>query len=245
MEPKILVGCPTYDGKEYCLEEYIEGLYSLSYKNFDICLVDNSKKGGYFRKLKGIAEKWNSEMDGEFNILKQGHNSSEPKKRIVDGRNLIRDLALKKNYDFFLSLEQDVIPPKDFIQRLLERNQKVISGTYFNLVPELNSLVILAYFYRSEEDRLAEKTTTLGIADLAPSRVIENLRATGIGCMLIKNEVLREIEFRFVEGNNAFDDWWFCTDALGKGYSISLDTGMLCKHLYKPWVTEKKIQSNQ
>ena len=36
MNPKVLVGCPTYDGKKYCLKEYAEALKKLTYDNFDV-----------------------------------------------------------------------------------------------------------------------------------------------------------------------------------------------------------------
>lgn len=241
--PKILVGCPTFDGKEYCLDEFIEGLDSLTYENFDVCLVDTSKKSDYFRKLKKLAEGWNSRKKQKFQVLRQGFSSPEPKQVIVGGRNKLREMVLTNGYDYFLSLEQDVIPPPDFIERLLSRNKDIIAGAYFNFVPELNSLVVLAYFYKNEEDEKAEKTTTLGLHDLFPSRVIEKLRATGVGCILIKKEVLKSIEFRVEANERAFDDWWFCTDAIEKGYSINIDSSMFCKHHYRPWLNENQPKS--
>lgn len=237
--PKVLVGCPTYDGKEYCLDDYISGLYSLTYGNFDVCIADNSKKSGYFRKLQGIAGEWHGKRNGKFEVIRQGYSSPEPRQRIVEGKNMIREVALDRKYDYFLSLEQDVVAPADFIERLLSRGKDIISGTYFNFVPKLNSLVVLAYCYKSEQDRAEERTSTLGILDLCPGRVIENLRATGVGCILIRREVLEGIKFRFVREKSAFDDWWFCTDAIEKGYSINLDTSMLCKHICRPWLGEE------
>jgi len=48
---RILIGCPTSDYKEYSLKEYLEGIKNLTYKNFDLVLVDNSKNDYYFNKL--------------------------------------------------------------------------------------------------------------------------------------------------------------------------------------------------
>ena len=42
MNPKVLVGCPTYDGKGYCLKEYVEAVRAIDYDNFDFIMVDNS-----------------------------------------------------------------------------------------------------------------------------------------------------------------------------------------------------------
>jgi len=41
--PKILLGCPTSDYKEYCLKEYVKSVKTLDYPCYDILLVDNSK----------------------------------------------------------------------------------------------------------------------------------------------------------------------------------------------------------
>ena len=37
-----------------------------------------------------------------------------------------------EDYDYFLSLEQDVIPPKDIIEQMLKSEKKIITGVYFN-----------------------------------------------------------------------------------------------------------------
>ena len=52
MNPKVLVGCPTYEGKEYILDRYIERVKEFTYDNYDILLVDNSKTNDYAKKIK-------------------------------------------------------------------------------------------------------------------------------------------------------------------------------------------------
>ena len=232
---KVLVGCPIYDGKEYCLKEYIEGLKSLTFENFDVCLVDTSKKGDFFKKLLEIASDWEKEKKGKFSVKRIPYISPEPRQRIIEARNMIREIALKENYDYFFSLEADVIAPSDMIERLLLREKEIVSGVYFNLVPQRNSLVILAFEKTGENEHGEVETRTLTLQDIMPSRLIENLYVTGVGCILIKRNVLAKIKFRFDEKFDAFDDWWFCTDAIKEGFSINLDTSMLCKHYYKPW----------
>ena len=69
-KPRVLVGCPTYDGKEYCLKEYIDGLKSLTYDNFEVCIADNSRKSEYFKKIREIAGDWNSERKQKFAVKK-------------------------------------------------------------------------------------------------------------------------------------------------------------------------------
>ena len=51
-QPRILVGCPTADVKDYCLEKYIKAVKSLTYPNYDVLIVDNSEDNNYLEKIK-------------------------------------------------------------------------------------------------------------------------------------------------------------------------------------------------
>lgn len=97
---KILIGCPTAAYKSYCLKEYIKGIKNLTYKNFDVLIVDNSKSNDYYDEIKK-----------ELPCVKDNWFESA-RDRIVHSRNLLRKKVLDENYDYFLSLEQDIIPPK-------------------------------------------------------------------------------------------------------------------------------------
>ena len=89
MPPKILVGCPTSFHKEYALEAYAKAIKSLTYKNFDILLVDNSEDNKYFEKIKS------------FNIpVIKGPYFPSARDRIVASRNLLREKVIK-DYDYF------------------------------------------------------------------------------------------------------------------------------------------------
>ena len=40
-EKKVLIGCPVYFKYKYCVDQYIEAIKKLNYKNYDLLLVDN------------------------------------------------------------------------------------------------------------------------------------------------------------------------------------------------------------
>jgi len=212
-QPKILIGCPTCDLYAYCIDEYIERIKEIDYNNFDLLLVDNSKDKQYYKilKKKGI------------NVIKDEYQ--EPAiKRIVNSRNILRKFTIKKNYDYFLSLEQDVIPPKDIIEQLLKHNKKVISAVVFNkyknqLLPMIwKEKEELIEFYKPEE--------------LEPRR-LEKIRTASLSCMLIHKDILKEIEFRYEKEQKCFDDMFFCNDLKGKKISLHCDTGIKCIHKIK------------
>ena len=52
--PKILVGCPTASTHGYCLKEYANAVKSLTYPNYEVLLVDNSKDDSYFKRIKSL-----------------------------------------------------------------------------------------------------------------------------------------------------------------------------------------------
>ena len=91
--PKILVGGPVSDHHDYCFDSFVKSLKSLSYQNFDILLVDNSKDNNFFNKIKDL-----------FPTIKIPYNE-EVKIRLPMSRNVLRDKVLNENYDYLFCLD--------------------------------------------------------------------------------------------------------------------------------------------
>jgi len=220
---KILVGCPTSAHKAYCLKEYAAGIKAL-HGEFDVLVVDNTRGDDYLQEIKsaGLPAAKGPWMDGA-------------RDRIVASRNILRRKALDEGYDYFLSLEQDVIPPVDLIARMLAHKKEIVSGIYtkeYTLVSEQGKEL------RKEERPLVwvldGKIRQLQMSELAPPRLIQAI-LTGLGCILIHRSVLENVEFRWSPDRKGFDDAFFCQDAQKAGFRIWADTGILCKHLEMSW----------
>ncbi|MFH1210842.1 MAG: glycosyltransferase family A protein [archaeon] len=217
-EPKVLVGCPTSDHKEYCLKQYADAVKGLTYKNKDILLVDNSENDDYLEKIK---------KEGLPAI--KGPYYEGARDRIVSSRNILREKAIWE-YDYFLSLEQDVIPPKDIIERLLQHDKEIITGVYFaNNVGPTGKVALIPLAYKLTDEK------TLSMTPLSEEEVFTDqlmqIVSCGLGCVLIKKNVLEKIRFRYEQ--NSFDDRWFCIDAYNLKIPIFVDTSVRCKHLIK------------
>lgn len=222
MNPKVLIGCPTCDLYEYSLQRYVDAVKEIDYDNFDLVLVDNSKNSDYVKKIEKLGIK----------VIK-GPYYENVKQRIVDSRNLLSEYAIQHDYDYFLSLEQDVLPPKNVIQQLLSRDEYIVSGVYFayNINNGVRLLTPLLWkgvgknevMYLSEDEVFDDRFFSVA--------------ACGLGCVLIKIEVLKFIKFRYEDSEPCFDDMFFCLDASTKGYSIYADTSIKCVHL----INEKKF----
>ncbi|MAG52861.1 MAG: hypothetical protein CMH62_02765 [Nanoarchaeota archaeon] len=232
---KVLVGSPVNEMYDYCIEEYVQALKSLTYPNYDILLVDNSKGDTFFNKLKSlnipvIKDKW----------------FEEPRDRQVSGRNILRKKAIE-NYDYFLNLDQDVIPPKDIIERFLSHKRRALTGIYFNykqFTPkEVGSRegirhgqlfpTIWAITNKKGNLRQVEEQ------ELSPGRIVQ-VGLCGSGCLFIHKSILQKIIFRYSKENDdpstnkfIFDDSYFCEDLTKLKIPIYADTSMICKHLIK------------
>jgi len=228
MQPKILVGCPTSFHKKYCLEEYAKAVKSLTYPNYDILLIDNSKDNNYFNKLKSL----------NLPVIK-GSYFEGALNRIIASRNLLREYTLKNNYDYLFSLEQDVIPPKDILEKLLQHKKRIISAIYFNYITKNNETRILPVIWTRMDSKLRYI--------LKPSELnkeVLQIAIAGLGCLLIHKTVLNKIKFRYEKNEDAFDDVYFALDCKKNNIPIYADTNLVVKHLIKnrpiPWKKTKK-----
>lgn len=218
MKPKVLVGCPTSDYKEECLEQYAKAVKKLRYDNYDILLVDNSQTNDYSEKIKKLG----------LNVVKAPYFEGA-RERIVSSRNILREYAIKNNYDYLLSLEQDVIPPEDIIEKLLRHNKKVVTGVYYihNVMPD--GKIHLVPLVNILEDN--KKTMrTLNYSEINMPRLLK-IYSCGLGCLLIHKDILKEIKFRYVKEVDTHDDRWFCIDLHEKGIDLYCDNTIICKHL--------------
>ncbi len=222
--PKVLVGSPVSSYKDYSIPDYIKGLKSLSYKNKEIVVLDNSPPE------KDLSEKF------KFSGIayERMPHSDNIRQMLVDGRNLLRKKALDEDFDYWLSLEQDVIPPSNIIEALFSSKKEIVTAAYFNFsfekenpVPQPNAFVLI-----NPSDKKTFITRRLIFEELWPSR-LQKIFLSGFGCVLIHKNVLEKIKFRFDKSLSAYDDVFFYRDANLEGFSAYLDSRVICRHMNK------------
>ena len=229
--PKILVGAPVTDLMEYCFDRFIESMKNLSYPNYDIFLVDNSKDAKFFEKIKSM----------KVPCERIDYIEGDPRLRLVECRNIIRKKVLKEGYDYLYCADQDVIPPRDILERLLEHKKDVISGMYFNKGKEGEPYPVVKMpdetFEKDGRVRLPtqEEINTLGLVRVA---------LTGTGCLLIHRPVLQRIKFRNELHLPVWDDTNFAVDCKKLGITMYADLSIMCEHLIddKPWKWKIKAE---
>jgi hypothetical protein len=113
--PKVLVSCPTFDGKEYCFQQWIDCVKNLTYPNYDILAVDNSKTPDFYNKYKDQIPMIRMEFgpdekdDGMYRVCK---SMAEVQRHFLKG-----------NYTHWMNIEADVIPPPNVIETLMKYGQ--------------------------------------------------------------------------------------------------------------------------
>ena len=210
----VLVACPTYDGKAYCLEAYAAAVKALSYPH-DVLLADNSDGPGYGRLL----------MDHGLPFITSPPLKA-PQDRVTEARNALRARFLAGSWTHFFSLEQDVLPPPGIIETLLSHDKPVEGGLYLTLYLINGQPRARPLMWREESPTTMRFMT---VECKAPG--LHEVRATGLGCLLILREVLEQVKFRTEAGSEAFDDIPFCTDVRGLGFPVFVDSGQACRHL--------------
>lgn len=222
--PKVLIGSPVTSLKEYCIPQYIEGLKSISYKNAQFLVLDNSPPG------RDLSKQF---KEARIPYIKTEHTNSV-REMLVRDHNFLRKKAIEEGFDYWLSLEQDIIAPKDVVQQLLSNKKEIVSGTYFNFshekednIPKPDMFVLI-----DPQDETFKVTRRMLFEDLWPSRLIK-VHITGVGCILIHKSVLEKIEFHFDPKISVYDDVWFCKDAQKNGFEVFLDSRVLCQHFAK------------
>jgi len=236
---KILIGCPTYERYDYCVDKWIKRVKEIiefsKNNHIDYLLVDNSKTDEFLNKLR----------KNNVNVVKSAY-SENVRERIVISRNLLREKVLKEKYDYFFSLEQDIIPEIDILEKLIGQGKKIISAYYskpFELIvqdketEEIKKIKIEApiiYLQEGEKVRRANPNEIL-------NKGLIRVGAFGVGCVMINREVLEKIKFRYEKEKVAFDDLLFCADAKKHGYELFLDSNIMVMHLHRPWDDIHKI----
>ena len=231
-QPKVLVACPTYDGKNYCIDEWMELIQNLSYTNYDILIVDNTNDKG--KNAKWIAERFGVEVIHHFK-KKLALNEV-----MAECNNIIRQRLIDGEYEYLMSIESDVFPPKDIIPRLINHQKLVVSGMYQIGVGEMRYPLIQVVDFGDEDGVGVVRQLHWGELLQFINRGVKRVHGCGIGCALIHHEVLKKYPFRTDPEYSTHADSFFYMDLWNDGLPVYLDTNLMCRHKNTDWETVYK-----
>ena len=184
--PKVLIGSPTAAPYAYCLPDWASRVKELSYPNKTAILVDNSETIDYTTAI----EKYG------IQAIKDPEFVKDSRLRLPHSRNMLRQKVLDEGYDYFLSLEQDVIPPIDVIEKLIRYKKEIVSGVYYKYFnvdfkhngKTLKTLKTLRPLLGGVIPGVQKKMDFLSAEDVEQPQFIP-IRFCGLGCVLIHRDV--------------------------------------------------------
>lgn len=153
---------------------------------------------------------------------------------ITDKYNAARAIALDRGYDAMLTVESDMRVPADALEQLAAAAAPVAYGTYafrrlpalLNAFPVMDPDAMAGYPLSQVPDKLRAQW----------GQVIE-VDGVGLGCTLIRREVLSAVPFRIdrsrphQDGSLSHCDWYFALDCLERDVRQVAHLGVLCGHI--------------
>lgn len=230
--PKILITAPQHESKMYAFDAWFSNIKNFTYPKdkIEIFLADNSKtdKNTKYLISKGItAVHTPQNKKGLYHTINDSHEAC-------------RQYAIDNGFDYMLHLETDVIPPIDVIERLLNNNRKVVTGTYDIFFGTKRKAMIQL---DEKFDRNISAYRTMEFVQNAEpvffNGKTQNIYHAGLGCALIHRSIFEMLPFRYVDGYNMHTDTWFANDCYLLNTNIYADTTVQCKHYNQTWLGVK------
>jgi len=221
---RVLIGTPHSDSKNYAIEDYIARVRSLTYKNVDVLIVDNSSTRKNYKRF--IKEGF------KCIYVKPKHHSIH--KILADSHEEIRKYAIRNNYDYLLHYESDLISPPDVIERLMIHNKPVVSAMYMINFGEDSHLMAQKseQFGDIRETVVMENGADLMMVDGGLKKVFH----CGLGMILIHKTVLDKFQFRYEADKSMPPDAYFAMDTDALGIPKYIDTSILSIHNNAEWI---------
>jgi FkbM family methyltransferase len=142
-------------------------------------------------------------------------------------RNLIANWACQ--YDYLLSVDSDVVLPKDSLVKMLAADVDIISGLYIQRIPNTHTIEVYM-------DVPGGGCTNIPYKLLEKDQLVE-IAACGMGCALIKGAVFRKMPYphfiyksALTHKDTVSEDVYFCINARKYGFKVWTDTSIKCNH---------------
>jgi hypothetical protein len=227
--PKILIGIPTYDAKNYCLDAFFQNISEFTYpkSNIEIFVADNSANN---KNALLIRDKF------KVKTFWKDYTGVPIMEKLADSHNQVRRYFLESDADYLLHLESDIFPPKDVIEQLLWARKPIVTSMY----------QLFDGAWRTPCIRIQDKKT-LHYNDIIFDYELNNFHhywtdgtikevfIAGIGCTLMHRKIMQNIQFRHdtTTKEGSPPDTYFAMDLREKKVKNWIHTGVISFHWNK------------
>ena len=227
--PKILIGIPTYDAKNYCLDAFFQNISEFTFpkSNIEIFVADNSSTN---KNALMIRDKF------KVKTFWKDYTGVPIMEKLADSHNQVRRYFLESDADYLLHLESDIFPPKDVIEQLLWARKPIVTSMY----------QLFDGAWRTPCIRIQDKKT-LHYNDIVFDYELNNFHhywtdgtikevfIAGIGCTLMNRKIMKNIQFRHdtTTKEGSPPDTYFAMDLRDKKVKNWIHTGVISFHWNK------------
>ena len=141
---------------------------------------------------------------------------------LPDARNYLHEKFLKSGLEYMVMLDSDVLPPPDFIQRLMGHNKPMVGGWYRKKGGNSEPVV---YDYVQND-----KGIHWWSIRKEPGQGLEQVDGAGAGCWLMKREVAEALGPKPYEMEHGGEDLDLCFKTTKAGFPIFIDWSIACAH---------------
>ncbi len=143
---------------------------------------------------------------------------------LPDARNIIHRDFLSTGLDWLVMLDSDVLPPLNFLDRLLSHKLPMVGGWYRKKGDPYPPCV-----YDDEGYDEATSTYKYRVRE-APGEGLEVVDAAGAGCWLMSKEVAQAIGEKPYDMLHGGEDLALCRRVREAGYKLHIDWTVACAH---------------
>ena len=145
-------------------------------------------------------------------------------------RNRIALDTLAGDYDYLLSVDSDIVLPRDSLRKMIQADKDMVSGLYIQRIPNTHTVELYGVTPGGGRANIPYH--------LLRDRGLVEVAGCGFGCVLIKRRVLEGVphpQFVYHQAlthrDTVSEDVDFCVKATNNGFTIWADTSILCDHL--------------
>jgi len=256
MRPKVILLVPTHNAADH-LELWSDNLYLLDPPPDKVIFCENNSTDDTLRwidKLKlphELIRIWFRD-DIETQILKEENEYLN----IAHVRQLLLTRARHLNPDYAIFVDDDVIPPKDLIQKIINSSKDMIGFNYYRHYPE--GIWLSSKAFNSSPavkgnmyyDLVFASRICTTLPKYREKYVEDNLLQVDCmsgGCMGLSSKIIQDRRLNFYPINLmkwTSEDFGYCVKATRLGYKVWVFRDKIARHLIdkrivRPWSTEE------
>lgn len=223
--PKVLVFTTIYDKKDYCLEEFVENAKKLTYPNMRHIYVDNTNDDGeYLQRLLDLG------LDAHH--VQRGGSSREA---LARSQNFARKMALDDEYDYLFSLESDLFPGGDVIQKLMRHCKDVVTALY--LLPvggtDYQHPCVTLKAFNQQIGAWGTRLLTIEEVPQYKNAGLKRVQAGGFGVCLMSRRAFSMKAFMFDPRFLGHSDVYFFNEMFKAQVPVFVDTDLFVEHKHE------------